>query len=236
MSSQAPPPAKTGGLRGRLERPRSLREQIYQRMRTAIFTGELAPGTPVIEADVAATLGASRTPVREALRRLESEGLLEPRGVRGTIVRALEREEVECVFDVREALETIAAQRASRRMAERDYAELERLLGRMKKSVEDPAELERLDTLFHERILAHADGKRLKKILEDLRADILLWRFIALSTPKRRHEIVEEHAAMVEAMRRHDDAAVARATSRHIQNTKECVKHRAETLEPAAQS
>ena len=223
MGSHAPSPAKAGGLGGRLERPRSLREQIYQRLRTAIFTGEMLPGTPVIEAEIAASLGASRTPVREALRRLESEGLLEPRGLRGTVVRELEREEVACMFDVREALETIAAQRASRRMAERDYAELERLLERMKKHVEDPLELERLDTLFHERILAHADGKRLKKMLEDLRADILLWRFIALATPQRRHEVVAEHAAMVDAMRSLDDAAVARATTRHIQNTKASV-------------
>jgi DNA-binding GntR family transcriptional regulator len=211
------------GLRGRLERPSSLREQIYQRLRTAIFEGELAPGTPVIEAEVAATLGVSRTPVREALRRLESEGMLEPRGARGTVVRGLEREEVECIFDVREALETIAAQRASRKMNERDYAELERLLERMKRHVEDPTELERLDTQFHERILAHADGKRLKKMLGDLRADILLWRYIALSTPQRRHDVVEEHAAMVEAMRSRDEAAVARATSQHIRNTKAAV-------------
>ena len=97
---------------------------------------------------------------------------------------------------------------------------------RMKKNVEDPSELERLDTLFHERILAHADGKRLTKMLGDLRADILLWRFIALSTAKRRHEVVEEHTAMVDAMRSLNDEAVARATSRHIQNTKASVKHR----------
>ncbi|MGP6157260.1 MAG: GntR family transcriptional regulator [Vulcanimicrobiaceae bacterium] len=223
--AQTPSPAKAEGLRGRLERPRSLREQIYHRLRTAIFTGELAPGAPVIEADVAASLGVSRTPVREALRRLESEGMLEPRGARGTVVRELEREEVECMFDIREALETIAAQRASRRMSERDYAELERLLERMKKHVDDPTELEDLDTQFHARILSHADGKRLQKMLGDLRGDILLWRFIALGTHERRHEIVEEHSAMVAAMRSHDDAAVARATSRHIQNTKAAVQH-----------
>jgi DNA-binding GntR family transcriptional regulator len=229
MGSRAPSAEKAGGLHGRLERPRSLREQIYQRLRTAIFSGELAPGTPVIEVDVAANLGVSRTPVREALRRLESDGMLEPRGMRGTVVCELEREEVDCMFDIRESLETLAVQRAAKRMGERDYAELGRLLERMNKHVDDPTELEHLDTQFHERILAHAQSKRLKKMLGDLRADILHWRFIALSTTERRHEVVAEHGAIVAAMRSGDDAAILRATSRHIRSTKASVEHHGET-------
>ena len=211
---------KTAGLVGQVERPRSLRDQVYDRLRAAILTGDLAPGTPIIEADIAATLGASRTPVREALRRLESEGMLEPRGHRGSVVRELHLDEVVCIFEIREALETLAARRASRRMSDRDYAELERLIERMSRFVDDPSEMERLDTAFHDYILAHADGHRLKRMLGDLRSDIQPWRVIALSTSERRRATIEEHAAIVRAMRSQDEAEVARATLRHIDNTR----------------
>jgi DNA-binding GntR family transcriptional regulator len=192
---------------------------VYDRLRAAILSGELPAGAPVIEVDIAARLGASRTPVREALRRLETEGMLEPRGGRGTVVRELKRDEVTCIFEIREALESLAARRASRRMSDRDYGELEQLIERMRKQVDDPAEMERLDTAFHDRILAHADGIRLKRMLGDLRSDILPWRFIALADPQRRQAVVDEHSATLAAMRSRDEAAIAAATARHIGNS-----------------
>jgi DNA-binding GntR family transcriptional regulator len=207
------------GLTTQVERPKSLRDQVYERLRGAITSGEMAPGAPVIEAEIATRLGLSRTPVREALRRLESEGMLEPRGGRGTVVREIQREEVDCVFEIREALESLAARRASRHMTARDYAELDRLIDRMRAHVDDPDEMERLDTTFHDRILAHADGVRLKRMLGDLRTEIMPWRTIALGVAERRAGTVEEHAAMLAAMKLRDEPAIAAATSRHIANT-----------------
>src|SRR5580658_1901535 len=92
-----------------LRREQPLRDRIHDRLRSAILSGELAPGSPIIEAELAARLGASRTPVREALRRLETEGLLEPRGLRGSVVRVLDSGEIDCLFEIREALESLAA-------------------------------------------------------------------------------------------------------------------------------
>jgi len=223
MATSAAKAANPAGLRGHVERPPSLRDQVYDRLRAAILSGELAPGAPVIEAEIAARLGASRTPVREALRRLETEGMLEPRGTRGSVVRELKRDEVECIFEIREALETLAARRASRRAGETDLVEFARLVERMAQHVDDPSEMERLDTLFHDRILALADGHRLKRMLGDLRADTLPWRFIALTTAARRHATVEEHAAMLAAIRAKDEAAIVATTTRHIVNTKHAV-------------
>jgi DNA-binding GntR family transcriptional regulator len=211
------------GLDGVLERPRSLRDQVYDRLRAAIFSGEMPAGAPVIEVDIATRLGASRTPVREALRRLESEGLLEPRGNRGSVVRELKRSEVTCIFEIRESLESLAARRASRLMSERDYVEMERLVERMRNHVHDPGEMEQLDTAFHDSILAHADGIRLKRMLGDLRADILPWRFLALATLERRQAVVDEHVEMLAAMKSHDEAAIERAISRHIMNSRAAI-------------
>jgi DNA-binding GntR family transcriptional regulator len=78
-SPRAQRTTKTTGLAGQLERPRPLSAQVYDRLRAAILAGELSAGAPIIEAEIAAQLGASRTPVRDALRRLETEGLLERR-------------------------------------------------------------------------------------------------------------------------------------------------------------
>ncbi|GAC1399067.1 MAG: GntR family transcriptional regulator [Vulcanimicrobiaceae bacterium] len=192
-------------------------------MRTAIFAGDMPAGSPVIEVDIATRLGASRTPVREALRRLESEGLLEPRGARGSVVRELKRSEVTCIFEIRESLESLAARRAARTMTARDYVELDRLIDQMREHVDDPAEMERLDTLFHDRILAHADGIRLKRMLGDLRADILPWRFLALATLERRQGTIDEHVQVLAAMRSRDEQAIAQATSRHIMSTRAAV-------------
>ncbi len=223
LDSEVLRPGKVLGLVGQVERPRSLREQVYDHLRAAILCGSLAPGSPIIEADIAATLGASRTPVREALRRLETEGMLEPRGNRGSVVRELHLDEVVCIFEIREGLESLAARRASRRMTKRDYTELERLIKRMARFVDDPGEMERLDTAFHDFILAHADGHRLKRMLGDLRSDIQPWRVIALSTSERRRATISEHAAIVRAMRSGDEAAVVQATAHHINNTRASV-------------
>lgn len=199
-----------------LARPQSLRDRIHDRLRSAILSGELAPGTPVIEAELAARLGASRTPVREALRRLESEGLLEPRGLRGTVVRELKDEDVTCIFEIREALESLAARRATRRMDPETLAELRAIVGRMKNAVDDPNEMERLDTAFHDRILATAEGERLHRMLMDLREEIVTWRFLSLSTAERRAASVDEHAAILRAIETGDEDVVAEVTEAHI--------------------
>jgi DNA-binding GntR family transcriptional regulator len=210
------------GLRA-VKRAPSLRDQVYDRLRAAILTGDLPPGAPLVEAEIAASLSASRTPVREALMRLETEGMIEPRGMRGSVVRELRRDEIDCLFEIREALETLAARRASRRMTERDIAAFRKLVERMRLSVDDAAAMARLGTEFHDRILALADGDRLKRMLGDLRADIQPWRAIGLANAERRRESALEHGAMVEAMVAKDEAAIVAVTARHILNARRAV-------------
>jgi DNA-binding GntR family transcriptional regulator len=176
MGSQRAETAPKPRLHGHVERPRSLREQIHERLRAAILSGELPAGAPVIEAEIAAQLGASRTPVRDA-----------------------------------------------RLMTARDAAGLERLVERMRKRPDDVDAMEKLDTEFHDRILALADGQRLKRMLGDLRADILPWRIVALSTAARRRAVIEEHAAIVAALVTKDEEAITAAMTRHIRNTQEGV-------------
>ena len=206
-----------------LRRGLPLRDRIHDRLRAAIISGELSPGTPVIEAELATRLGASRTPVREALRRLEAEGLLEPRGLRGSVVRALRSDEVECVFEIREALESLAARRAARSLSASDLRKLEETLERMRGAVDDPNEMERFDTAFHDVILASANGERLKRMLTDLREELIAYRFLSLSDAGRRRATIGEHEAVLDALRAHDETAAAARTAAHIANARAAV-------------
>ncbi len=206
-----------------LRRGPSLRDRIHDRLRTAIVTGELAPGSPVIEAELAARLGASRTPVREALRRLEAEGLLEPRGLRGSVVRELRTDQVECVFEIREALESLAARRAARTIRDGDLRRLDEIVARMRSSVGDANEMERRDTAFHDLILAIASGERLKRMLTELREELIAYRFLSLSDPERRSATVGEHEAILEALRARDEDAAGARTAAHIANARAAV-------------
>ena len=206
-----------------LRRGLSLRERIHDRLRAAIISGELAPGSPVIEAELATRLGASRTPVREALRRLEAEGLLEPRGLRGSVVRELRSDEVDCVFEIREALESLAARRAARTIRETELRKLQDYVERMRLSVDDANEMERHDTGFHDVILASASGERLKRMLTELREELIAYRFISLADPERRRATVGEHEAIVAALKAHDEDAAAARTAAHIANARAAV-------------
>ena len=206
-----------------LRRGLPLRDRIHDRLRAAIISGELSPGSPVIEAELATKLGASRTPVREALRRLEAEGLLEPRGLRGSVVRELKSDDVECVFEIREALESLAARRAARAMREPELRKLEGHVESMRASADDANEMERHDTAFHDAILAIANGDRLKRMLTELREELIAYRFLSLSDPDRRRATIAEHGAIVDALRAHDEEAAATLTATHIANARAAV-------------
>lgn len=222
-----------------LRRGLPLRDRIHERLRAAILSGELAPGTPVIEAELATRLGASRTPVREALRRLESEGLLEPRGLRGSVVRAMDASEVECITEIREALESLAARRAARAIGAADLRKLSTLLAAMRGAIDDAAEMERYDTAFHDLILANATGERLRRMLSEIREELISYRFLSLSDPQRRRATIAEHEKILAALEAHDEAAAARAITEHIDGARATVlritQERAETTLRQAQ-
>ena len=200
-----------------------LRDRIHDRLRSAIISGELSPGTPVIESELAARLGASRTPIREALRRLEAEGLLEPRGLRGSVVRELKSDEVECIFEIREALESLAARRAARTMRDADLRRLETHVEAMRGAVDDANDMERHDTAFHDLILAAANGDRLKRMLSELREELIAYRFLSLSDPERRSATITEHEGILAALRAHDENAAASRIAAHIAGARAAV-------------
>lgn len=201
-------------------RPQALRDQIYDRVRAAIVSGELIPGASVVEAELAARMGASRTPVREALRRLEAEGLIEARGARGMAVRETDPSEAVCIFEIREALETLAARRACRTMGPTEIEHLASIASAMNETIDEPATFDELGIEFHDYLLQWANGERLKRMLGEVRTDINAWRIRGLKNRDRRVASAREHEHIVSALRTGDEEAVAAVTLQHIVNAK----------------
>jgi DNA-binding GntR family transcriptional regulator len=215
---------------GPVARPTALRAQIHDRLRAAILSGELAPGTPMVEAEVAAQLGASRTPVREALRRLESEGLLVPRGGRGTVVRSLDRDEVVCIYEIRRSLETLAARRAARNIDEAGLQRLHAIVDEMADVVDDPSAMERKNTAFHDEIVRIAGGERLTRMITELREETIVYRLLSIADSARRHETLAEHREILAALRARDEAAAERTMATHVAAAAEVLTRRAEAV------
>lgn len=148
----------------------SLAEQVAQRIRGQIADGSLRPDTRLVEQDLADSLGVSRVPVREALRRLETEGFVTRLPRRGVVVASMTRTDVEDLFDVREALEVQAVRLATRRATPEEVAELGAVVARGRDALErgDLTEVAAMNGLFHDLVVQMAHNRVLSSMMEPL--------------------------------------------------------------------
>lgn len=219
-------PATTGGTaEGRVigpigDRHQPLREVVLAELRTAIITGRFQPGERLVEDRLATDLGVSRNPVREALRTLESEGLVTMTRRRGATIAVVSDEEARQLFEVREPLETFATRLAARRRTEEQLEELRAILQAGDQYMADGryGELPVLNSRFH-RVIAEASGNEvLMKQILPLREKIQM--IYAPEVEKEAHTSWEEHRAILEAVDQGDEDLAALLTSRHIQRAK----------------
>lgn len=205
-----------------LPRPATIADSVYQALRNAIVFGELPPGRRLLERELALELAVSRTPVREALRRLAEEGLVSGVPNRGFVVRTVTLEEAEHVYAVREPLEVLAARLAARRCSPRQVAELEECLRRAERAarVGDWRTVVLENNAFHDRI-AHASGNPvLARTLDLLRNQVNLVRMALWARrPDRPHETLRQHRRILEALRSRDPQAAATASRAHLQSS-----------------
>ncbi|MGB9885762.1 MAG: GntR family transcriptional regulator [Moorellales bacterium] len=203
-----------------VESVRPLRELVFEALRDAIVNGTLAPGERLMEVQLAEELGVSRTPVREAIRRLELEGYVVTVPRKGAYVAGISAKDVAEVFEIRAALEGLAAELAAERITEEELEELERRLHRVAVCVEE-GDLEALveaDTQFHEVLYRASRNRRLSQIIGHLREQIQRFRASSLATPGRRYETLEEHKKIVEALAKRNAALARRLAEQHIEN------------------
>jgi DNA-binding GntR family transcriptional regulator len=197
---------------------RLLREEVYRILRERILQGFLPPGTRLVEANLAHRLGTSRTPVREALHRLEQEGLVRPAGRRGVVVVGLDLADIQEIMGLREVLESHAAGLAAVRITEREFGILERALRHAERAIQegDPHALLQWNTRFHDGIVAASGSRRLRDLINRLSEVILAYRKLTLQVPGLPARSHQEHVAILEALRRRDREVAETLMRAHI--------------------
>src|SRR6201996_8614851 len=212
--------------RRQLRVPRAgLYEQAATRLRLLIVRGDLAPGQPLLEADLSDALGVSRTPLREALKQLASEGLVELRLNRSTIVAALRRNELIELFEALSGIERCAAELAATRMEARDFEQLEAMQGRIEWH-HDRGEMRdyfEINQQIHRAIVGFARNSVLKATHEVLLPRAERARFFALSALGRWDESVREHQDILAALKAGDSDRAGKLLSHHVRRTGEIV-------------
>ena len=197
-----------------------LRDVVFNTLRQAIITGEFAPGERLMEIALANKLGVSRTPVREALRQLDLEGLVEIAPNRGAKVIGISRKDVEDIYHMRARLEGLAARKAAEQIKEEELAELEEVILLSEFHVKKPEskQMVRLDGRFHE-IMYRASGSRmLEHVLTDFLHYVKMARSHSVKTEHRAQESVKEHKRILEAIRQRDGDLAEQLANEHIQH------------------
>lgn len=202
-----------------------LRDVVFQTLRNAILKGELQPGERLMEIQLAQKLGVSRTPVREAIRKLELEGLAIMIPRRGAIVADITVQDLEDVLEVREALEELAAKKACDNITEEQLRDLKKAAVDFKKSVESDNLLDcvEADMRFHEIIYSATCNKRLQQMLTNLREQMYRYRLEYLKDKRMHRLLVEEHDTIRHALKKKDKVKAGNAMRIHIENQKDCM-------------
>ncbi|MEV0702619.1 GntR family transcriptional regulator [Saccharopolyspora sp. NPDC050389] len=200
-------------------RDRPLRDQVCEEIRNRIIDGRFAPGDRIVERELAAELAVSRVPVREALRTLRVEGFVEDVARRGVIVRRLERRDVEELFDVREALESLACRLAASKADARGLRALQRHLSRADKALQgdDLQAVGKANGDFHDEIVRLADHHLLAGLLDPLQGR-LHWLFRQVDDPEG---LCQEHTNLYEAIASGDPDRAATEAIHHIHHNRD---------------
>jgi len=204
-----------------------LHAKVSQHLRDMILTGALAPGRELVEIDLSAMLGVSRTPVREALKLLAVEGLVELRPNRSARVPDLQPEAITQLFEAIAGIEGIAAELAAVRITDAELADLRALQDEMEgyHRATDLAPYFTINQRIHRLILGASRNKPLQEAHESLYGRAELVRRRALRTPERWDESVAEHRAIFHALEARDSARAGALLRDHVGRTGAVVLH-----------
>ncbi len=201
---------------------RYLHDEVAERLRQLIHSGELEPKSRVNELELTERFGISRTPLREAIKILATEGLLELLPNRGARVASITNQEIEEMIEVVAGLEATAADLACRRITDGEIAEIEALHRRMVeawKQEDDPGYFT-LNREIHEAIMKASRNATLRGIYDNLSGRIQQTRYSAHKTPEQWRRAVEEHEQMITLLKARDGQNLAKTIREHIRGKK----------------
>lgn len=199
----------------------SLRGRVYNILRENILNGKYAPGDNLIEMKIAAELNVSRTPVREALRQLELEGLIESIPNKGVTVKGITVKDMEDIYKIRVLLEGLAAKLAVENIADDEIKKLQEIYDLMEfyTAKNDINAISKLNTEFHDVIYAATKSNVLQHILKDFQFYVKWARHESLSSPGRKEEALKEHLSILEAFKNKDLEAAGVSLKIHVENS-----------------
>ena len=211
-----------------------LRDVVFNTLRRAILRGELKPGERLMEIQLANKLGVSRTPIREAIRKLELEGLVLMIPRKGAEVAEITEKNLRDVLEVRCALEELAVQLAWERIDKRGIKELHTAADRFRDVLgsDDITQIAQADEAVHDVVFTATDNERLIQLLNNLREQMYRYRIEYLKKKECYPQLLGEHEAIISAIERHDKEKATRITGQHINNQVDTVlgtlKHKEE--------
>lgn len=202
-----------------------LRDVVYNTLRQAILRGELKPGERLMEIQLANKLGVSRTPVREAIRKLELDGLVLMIPRKGAEVADISEKSLKDVLEVRKALEELAVQLTCEKISKVQIAELKQAAEEFKKILRsnDITQIAEADVRFHDVIYMATDNQKLIQLLNNLREQMYRYRVEYLKRPGVYPQLIQEHEEIIRQIEKREKERAAEITCRHIDNQVEAV-------------
>lgn len=202
-----------------------LREVIFNTLREAIIVGELKPGERLMEVKLANKMGVSRTPVREAIRKLELEGLVEMLPRKGAHVADLSVKDIMDVLEVRSTLDGLASYLSAQRITEEEIKDLKQLLSQFIIQVEKNSTqgLIKKDVEFHDIIYRSSRNDKLIQISNNLREQVQRFRVIYIKDYSSSRELIKEHNDIFNAISLRDPEAAMEYAKQHIKNQEETI-------------
>ena len=208
-----------------LQNHRPLREIVYEELKRQILVGEIAPGTRMMEVELAEDMGVSRTPVREAIRKLEKEGLvtIEPR--RGAYASDISIKDMVDVLEVRQMLEGMAASMAAQKVTEEEKLDFVEANSAYKNAVKkgNIEEIIRYDELFHQLIVSYSGNKTLNQLLSQVQELALRFIYIYYDDFSRYENMPVEHEEIEEAIISGDTQKAKVVAEEHVERLKKFV-------------
>lgn len=192
-------------------------QDAYQRLISEIRAGTLRPGDRLLETELALRLGISRTPVREAIRRLEADGLVVHVPRVGAAVRRLDYSEINELYEMRAVLEATAARLAARAASDVELREMEAVNSEMQHELTDVESLYDLNRQFHRVVLDAARNRYLSHSMNALQKTLLILGPSTMEETERAQQAVAEHGEVIAALRARDENAAEAAMRRHIE-------------------
>lgn len=208
-----------------LDEYKPLRDVVFESLREAILEGKLSPGQRLMEVQLAEQLGVSRTPVREAIRKLELEGLVVMLPRKGAYVANMSLKDIIDVLEIRASLEGLSAYLAAERINEEDIKKLEKIADDFKKSAND-LDIEsslKMDVEFHECIFKAANNKRLHQLINSLWEQVYRFRVSYISDYDSSVNIIKEHELILDAIRKGDSELAKKYAMDHIERAEQFI-------------